>query len=65
MDVTGNGLLRISLEPEAIGQIALAAEVALTHMEQETISLEKRFQELTADHVEYRGDLIAARKEES
>lgn len=65
VDVTGNGLLRISLEPEAIGQIALAAEVALTHMEQETISLEKRFQELTADHVEYRGDLIAARKEES
>ena len=65
VDVTGNGLLRISLEPETIGQIALAAEVALTHMEQETISLEKRFQELTADHVEYRGDLIAARKEES
>lgn len=65
VDVTGNGLLRISLEPEAIGQIALAAEVALTHMGQETISLEKRFQELTADHVEYRGDLIAARKEES
>ena len=65
VEVTEKGLLRISLESEAIGQIALTAGVALTHMEQETVSLEKRFQELTAEHVEYHGGLIAARKEES
>ena len=65
VDVTEKGLLRISLESEAIGEIALTAGVALTHMEQETVSLEKRFQELTAEHVEYHGGLIAARREES
>lgn len=59
----GDGLLRVTLEPKAVGQLALTNGIVLTHLARETVSLEARFRELTNDSVEYRGDLVACGKE--
>lgn len=48
--------LRIAAPPAVVGQLALEAGICLTHLQRETVTLEERFRELTADDVEFRAE---------
>lgn len=48
--------LRIAAPPTVVGQLALEAGICLTHLQRETVTLEERFRELTADDVEFRAE---------
>lgn len=48
--------IRIAAPPAVVGQLALEAGICLTHLQRETVTLEERFRELTADDVEFRAE---------